>query len=172
MSQLGAGLLSFSLCRAPVPSLSRLRAWTLSGELTPSEGGASSLWLVQRGLSLCFLNLCGSKKRCHWLKIFPGKGDMFTKCCRYVPISKGLVCKKKNMCILREKWYFKNPRIYMIPRVHDTVFCSFPIKSTLVSLGALLAQKSPAPYLALLVRPNDLVKSCMPARVSDTALPT
>lgn len=58
----------------------------------------------------------------------------------------------------------------MIPRGHDAVFCSFHIKSTLVNLGALLAQKSPALYLALLVRPNDPAKSHMPARVSDTPL--
>lgn len=148
MSQLGAGLLSFSPCRAPVPSLSRLRAWTLSGKLTPSEGGASSLRLVQRDPSLCFLNLCGSKKRCHWLKIFPGKGDMLTKCFRYVPISKGLVCKKS--CVFwGRNGIFKNPRIYMIPRAHDAVFCSFHIKSTLVSLGTLLTQQSPALHLAL-----------------------
>lgn len=82
------------------------------------------------------------------------------------------VSMQKNMCILREKWYFKNPRICMIPRAHDTVFCSFHIKSTLVSWSTPLAQQSPVPYLALLVRPNDPVKSCMPARVSDTALPT
>lgn len=58
----------------------------------------------------------------------------------------------------------------MISRARDAVFCSFHIKSTLVNWGALLAQKSPALYLALLVRPNDQVKSHMPARVSETAL--
>lgn len=141
-------------CRAPVPSRSSLRAWTLPGELTPSEGRAGSPRLVQTNPPLCFLDLCGSRKRRLWLEIFPGKGDLFIKCMasrRYVPISKGLICKK--YVYFEGEWYFKNPRIYMISRARDSVFCSFHIKSTLVNLGALLAQKSPALYLTLLVRP-------------------